>query len=64
METTSRFQSLVRLAIEEERKAQKLYKRMAAKTGDPFVRAILDGLHEQEVQHEEKLRSLLASVEP
>ena len=44
--------------------AQKMYEDLAAKTGDTYTKAILEGLHEQEVHHEEKLRSILASIEP
>lgn len=64
METINSFQNLIRFAIEEEKKAQELYQRIAVRAEDPYVRAILEGLHEQEVLHEEKLKSLLASVEP
>ena len=64
METISRFQKLIKLAIEEEKKAQELYKSMAGSTEDPYVRAVLEGLRQQEVLHEDKLKSLLASMEP
>ena len=64
MVTTSEFKTLIDLAIGEEKKAQKLYKDLAAKADDPYVRAILEGLYEQEVSHEQKLRSLLTSIEP
>ena len=58
------FRGLIQFAIGEEQKAQRLYKDLAAKTGDAYAKAILEGLHEQEVKHEEKLKSLLASIEP
>ncbi len=58
------FQRLIEFAIKEEQKAQELYKRMSSKTDDPYARAILDGLHEQETAHEEKLRSLLDTINP
>ena len=64
METTKEFKTLINLAIGEERKAQKLYRQMADETNDPFVTAILEGLYEEETAHEEKLRSLLSSIEP
>lgn len=64
METTGEFRRLIEFAIQEERKAQDLYKRMASKTRDPFAKAILEGLHEQEVNHEDKLKSLLETVNP
>jgi len=37
---------------------------MASKTKDPFVKAILQGLHEEEVGHEQKLNNLLDSLKP
>jgi len=58
------FRSLIQFAICEEQKAQQMYKDLAAKVGDAYAKAILEGLHEQEVKHEEKLKSLLASIEP
>ncbi len=64
MQTTGEFRRLIELAIQEEKKAQELYKRMASNVKDPFAKAILEGLHEQEIAHEEKLRSLLESVNP
>ena len=64
MGTTEDFRGLIEFAISEEQKAQRLYRDLAAKAGDGYVKAILEGLHEQEVEHEEKLRSLLASIEP
>ena len=64
METISEFRELITMAIKEEKKAQKLYREMADKVNDPFQKAILEGLYEQEVSHEEKLRSLLSSIEP
>jgi rubrerythrin len=41
-----------------------MYEDLAAEAGDAYTKAILEGLHEQEVHHEEKLKSLLASIEP
>ena len=64
METTNDFKTMINMAIGEEKKAQKLYREMANKAKDPFIKAILEGLYEQEVSHEEKLRSLLSSIEP
>jgi rubrerythrin len=64
MSTTEDFRGLIQFAISEEQKAQKMYKDLAANTGDAYTKAILEGLHEQEVHHEEKLRSILASIEP
>jgi rubrerythrin len=61
---TEEFRGLIEMAIREERKAQRLYSDLAAKTKDGYAKAILQGLHEQEVLHEEKLRALLASVQP
>ena len=58
------FRKLILFAIEEERKAQRLYKRMGSKIKDPFGRAILEGLYEEEVGHEERLKSLLDSIQP
>ena len=58
------FRDLIEFAICEEQKAQQMYKDLAAKAGDAYAKAILEGLHEQEVHHEEKLKSLLASIEP
>jgi rubrerythrin len=57
------FRELIEFAIGEERKAQQLYGRMARKIKDPFGKAILEGLREEEISHEEKLRSLLRSVD-
>ncbi len=64
MGTATEFRSLVEFAIREECKAQELYRTMMLKIEDPFCRSILEALHEQEVAHEEKLRSLLESIEP
>ena len=64
MGATEDFRGLIEFAIREERKAQNLYKDLAAKVDDPYPKAILEGLHEQEVLHEEKLRDLLASIQP
>ncbi len=64
MSATEDFHGLIEFAISEEQKAQRMYKDLAAKAGDAYGKAILEGLHEQEVHHEEKLRSLLASIEP
>ena len=64
MGSSDDFRGLIQFAIGEEQKAQRLYKDLAAKTGDAYAKAILEGLHEQEVKHEEKLKSLLASIEP
>ena len=58
------FRTLIEFAIREEQKAQRVYEDLAARAGDSFAKSILEGLHEQEVQHERKLRSLLASIEP
>lgn len=58
------FKRLIEFAIKEEQKAQELYKTMSSKTKDPFAKAILDGLHEQETAHEEKLKSLLGTIHP
>ena len=57
------FRGLIEFAIGEEQKAQSLYKDLAAKAKDGYAKAILEGLHEQEVQHEERLKALLASIE-
>jgi rubrerythrin len=64
MSATKDFHGLIEFAISEEQKAQEMYKDLAAKTGDAYTKAILEGLHEQEVHHEKKLKSLLASIEP
>ena len=58
------FRTLIEFAIREEQKAQRVYEDLAARAGDSYTKSILEGLHEQEVQHETKLRSLLASIEP
>ena len=58
------FRGLIEFAIKEEQKAQLLYKDLAEKVEDAYAKAILEGLHEQEVHHEEKLRGLLASIRP
>ena len=62
MDTTEEFSRLIEFAIGEEQKAQELYRSMASKAGDTYAQAILEGLYEQEVVHEEKLRALLASI--
>ena len=64
MGASSDFRGLIEFAIGEEQNAQRLYKDLAAKAVDAYAKAILEGLHEQEVKHEEKLKSLLASIEP
>jgi rubrerythrin len=64
MGATEDFRGLIEFAIREERKAQNLYKDLAEKVQDSYAKAILEGLHEQEVLHEEKLRDLLASIQP
>jgi len=64
MTTLHEFEKLVQVAIKEERKAQELYRNMAEKTQDPFVKAVLQGLHEEEVSHERKLNRLLNSLKP
>jgi rubrerythrin len=64
MGATEDFRGLIEFAIREERKAQNLYKDLAEKVQDTYAKAILEGLHEQEVLHEEKLRGLLASIQP
>ena len=64
MGATKDFHGLIEFAISEEQKAQRMYKDLAAEAGDAYTKAILEGLHEQEVHHEEKLKSLLASIEP
>ena len=64
METTKEFKKLIKMAIREEKKAQELYKGLARKTDDPFAKAILEGLYEQELDHEKKLESLLESIMP
>jgi rubrerythrin len=58
------FRSLIEFAIREEQKAQRIYEDLGAKTEAAYAKAILEGLREQEVQHEKKLRSLLASIVP
>jgi rubrerythrin len=58
------FRGLIELAIREEQKAQRLYQDLAAKAEDEYAKAILEGLREQEIQHETKLQSLLASIDP
>jgi len=64
MKTLKEFQKLVQFAIKEEKKAQDLYRNMAEKTQDPFVQAVLLGLHEEERGHEEKLSNLLDTLKP
>ncbi len=64
MSATKDFHGLIEFAISEEQKAQQMYKDLAEQTGDAYTKAILEGLHEQEVHHEKKLKSLLASIEP
>ena len=64
MKATADFNKLIKLAIREEKNAQELYKDLASKTADPFAKAILEGLYEQEKLHEEKLNSLLDSIKP
>ena len=64
MSTTEDFRGLIQFAICEEQKAQRMYKDLAAEAGDDYAKAILEGLHEQEVHHEEKLKALLDSIKP
>ncbi|MEW6444193.1 MAG: hypothetical protein AB1640_24885 [bacterium] len=64
METLTSFEGLIEFAIDQEKKAQELYGKMLEVTKDPFARAILEGLREQEILHEEKLKSLLDSIKP
>ena len=64
MSAAEDFRGLIEFAISEEQKAQRMYKDLAAKARDAYGKAILEGLLEQEVVHEEKLRALLASIEP
>ena len=64
MGATEDFRGLIEFAIREEQKAQRLYQDLAEKAQDEYAKAILEGLREQEMQHETKLQSLLASVEP
>lgn len=64
METINEFHRLIEMAIVEEQKAQRMYKDMAERADDPYARAIIEGLYEQEVAHEAKLRDLLESVAP
>jgi len=64
MGSTEQFRGLIEMAIREEKNAQRLYRDLAAKAKDGYAKAILEGLHEQEVLHEEKLKALLASVQP
>jgi len=64
MGATKNFHGLIEFAISEEQKAQRMYKDLAAEAGDDYAKAILEGLHEQEVHHENKLKALLASIEP
>jgi len=64
MGATEDFRGLIELAIREEQKAQRFYQDLAAKVEDSYAKAILEGLHEQEVLHEDKLRDLLASIQP
>jgi rubrerythrin len=58
------FRSLIEFAIREEQKAQRIYEDLRTKTEEAYAKAILEGLREQEVQHEKKLRSILASIVP
>ena len=60
---TLEFRELIEFAIGEERKAQRLYGRMVKKAKDPFGRAILEGLRQEELSHEERLQTLLRSVD-
>ena len=60
---TMEFRELIEFAIGEERKAQRLYGKMARKAKDPFGKAILEGLREEELSHEEKLKNLLRTVD-
>jgi rubrerythrin len=62
MKTLLEFEKLVQFAIKEEKKAQDLYKKMAKKANDPFIQAVLAGLHEEECGHEKKLENLLNSL--
>lgn len=62
METIQSFRNLIEFAIEEEKRAQALYGRMAQRAEDPFVKSILEGLREQETEHEKKLLALLSSI--
>jgi len=64
MSATADFRKLIEFAILEEKQAQKIYRSLAAKARDPFAKAILLGLQEEECGHEEKLKSLLATVDP
>jgi rubrerythrin len=64
MGDTKNFHGLIEFAISEEQKAQRMYKDLAAEAGDDYAKAILEGLHEQEVHHENKLKALLASIKP
>lgn len=62
METIQNFRNLIEFAIEEEKRAQAMYGRMAQSAEDPFVKSILEGLREQETEHEKKLLALLSSI--
>lgn len=64
MGATEDFRGLIEFAIREEQRAQRIYEDLAAKTDNSYAKAILEGLHEQETEHEKKLRALLASIEP
>ncbi len=64
MSATEDFRGLIQFAISEEQKAQQMYKDLAEKAGDDYAKAILEGLREQEVKHEERLKALLASIDP
>ena len=63
MSTTEEFRKLIDFAIREEQKAQQTFKTMAGKARDPFVKAILKALYDEECSHEEKLQNLLATVD-
>jgi rubrerythrin len=64
MSDTEGFRGLIDFAIREEQKAQRIYQDLAAKAENEYAKAILEGLREQEMQHEAKLRSLLESIDP
>ncbi len=63
METIQNFRNLIEFAIEEEKRAQAMYGRMAQSAEDPFVKSILEGLRDAgDGARRKKLLALLSSI--
>ena len=54
-ERTAKLFVMFKMAIEEERKAQSMYREVIGLCNDPVIREALQGLHDDEVRHEQSL---------